>query len=69
MRDDRYHGKTLNSIGEYLVYLKNNKDEKYIEKAFNMRISLLQHDKNHPAIARSLNNLGWFLMLRHQYRR
>ena len=51
------------------MYLKNNKDEKYIKKEFNMRISLLQHDKNHPAIARSLKNLGWCLMLQHQYKR
>ena len=51
------------------MYLKNNKDEKYIEKAFNIRISLLQHDKNHTAIARTLNNLGWFVMLRHQHKR
>ena len=34
-----------------------------------MRIRLLQHDKNHPAIARSLSNLGWCLMLRHRYKR
>ena len=52
------------------MYLKNyKKDEKYIKKAFNMRISLLQQDKNHAAIARSLDNLGWCLMLRHQYKR
>ena len=34
-----------------------------------MRISLLQHDKNLPAFARTLNNLSLFLMLRHQYKR
>ena len=69
-RDERYHARTLNSIGECWVYLKNyKKDEKYIKKAFNSRISLLQQDKNHSAIARSLDNLGWCLMLRHQYKR
>ena len=34
-----------------------------------MRISLLQQDKNHAAIARSLDNMGWCSMLRHQYKR
>ena len=35
--------KTLNSIGECLVWLMNyKKGEKYIKEAFNMRITLLQ---------------------------
>ena len=67
-QDDLELAKPLNSLGVCLVGQKNYKEgEQFMQESFEMRTRLLQHDKNHPAIAGSLNNLGWCFMLQQRY--
>ena len=67
-QDNLELAKTLNSLGVCLVGQKNYQEgEQFMQESFEMRTRLLQHDKNHPAIAGSLNNLGWCFMLQQRY--